>query len=106
VDRKRQKAIEAMPTELRVAKMRGFLKNVVEVSPNNTNAMAAFINLYNVHAPTTGEDFDRFLEQLDRPDAIFTEHTFDTVVYRYDDLKSGKSPEEATPIEFDPLEAS
>lgn len=98
----RRAAIEAMPPEVRVARMQGLLRTIVNVNPNNTNTLAAFMNLYSVHSPTVGEDFNGFLEQLDLPDEMFTEHTFDTIVYRYDDIQSGVAPEEATSISFDP----
>jgi hypothetical protein len=82
--------------------MQGLLRAIIRTEAVSTKTMAEFMNLYDIHAKTPEGQTVTFLEQLDQPGGLeFTEHTFDTVVYRYDDLRGGASPEEATPIEFD-----
>jgi hypothetical protein len=89
-----------------VSKMRGLLGVMEQADYGNTRVMARFIELYCSHAPNTRASdgsYDDFLAQLDRPDGReFGEDTFDRIVWRYDDLRGGVDPSQATPVLFDP----
>ena len=70
----------------------------------NTRIMATFMNLYCVHVPTVRDNEESlgFYASLDLPDGReFTEDTFDRIVWRYDDLRAGKDPSQATAVVFD-----
>jgi len=86
MNKEQRERLSRLNPEVRVARMQGLLRGIIRSDFTSTHDMIRFMNLYDVHAPTEGESRNEFFKQLDQPELMFCESTFDTIVASYDNL--------------------
>lgn len=86
MDKRQRERLSQLDPYVRVARLQGLLSGIIRSDFTSTHDMIRFMNLYEVHAPTVGKNRNEFFEQLDQPDFVFWEGTFDRIVASYDDL--------------------
>jgi hypothetical protein len=86
MNKEQRERLSQLDPEVRVGRMQGLLRGIIRSDFTSTHDMIRFVNLFVVHSPTVQGHQNEFFEQLDQPELMFCESTFDTIVASYDDL--------------------